>query len=352
MSFSAAVIGGGLAGLTAARELATSGLFSAVRVFEKSSSFGRLAAKRDKAAADVALQWDTGAQYFTARSTPFVQQVSSWQKEGVVGEWKAALAAIEKGNIMIKNQSESRFVAVPNMRAMCESLEKEISARGVVLHKNTRVLNIKREGSSWLLSTESKITSEGLSDRFSHVVVAAPAPQALSLLSSSPLADKIKKARMAGCWALMLAFAQPLNVSFQGAFVNGSSISWVANNSSKPGRPQNGAECWMVHASPDWSDAHIEDKEEEVTKHLKETFYDALKLESSLEPLYARVFKWRYASVPEPLNDGFLADERAEVFVCGDWCNGGRVEGAFMSGYLASKQLISSLKSHQQSSSL
>jgi hypothetical protein len=86
--------------------------------------------------------------------------------------------------------------------------------------------------------------------------VAGITDQATSL---AQLATSVQQATPAPCFSLMLAFKEPLagvpfdSASFEpglgGSSNSGSShaFQWVANNSSKPGRPQDGApQCWVA----------------------------------------------------------------------------------------------------------
>ena len=43
-------------------------------------------------------------------------------------------------------------------------------------------------------------------------------------------------------------------------------LAWIANNSSKHGRT--GADCWVVQASPSWSEDRIDAPTEEIEKSL------------------------------------------------------------------------------------
>lgn len=71
-----AIIGSGMAGLSAAHALAAAGLN--VQLFDKSrGSGGRMASKRSDAGS-----LDLGAQYFTARDRRFVEVVQQWQARG------------------------------------------------------------------------------------------------------------------------------------------------------------------------------------------------------------------------------------------------------------------------------
>ena len=80
---------------------------------------------------------------------------------------------------------------------------------------------------------------------------------------------------MNGCWALMLAFEESLNLGFDGAFVHQSPLSWIARNSSKAGRDGD-SETWVVHAAAEWTEAHIDDSPEEIRPVLIEEFWNAV----------------------------------------------------------------------------
>ena len=79
-----AVVGGGLAGFTAAHQLNKAGHH--VQVFEKSRGRGgRLSTRR---MAD--WQVDHGTQYFTVRSDLFKAEVERWQQLGWVVPWQVS----------------------------------------------------------------------------------------------------------------------------------------------------------------------------------------------------------------------------------------------------------------------
>jgi renalase len=76
-----AVIGAGIAGLAAAQRLKRSG--AVVTLFEKSREVGgRMATRRIDD-----LQFDHGAQYFTATGDGFDALVEQWRTAGHVTEW-------------------------------------------------------------------------------------------------------------------------------------------------------------------------------------------------------------------------------------------------------------------------
>ena len=80
-----AVIGAGLAGLTAAGVLAKHG--HQVVILEKARGpGGRMSTRRDGN-----VRFDHGAQYFTARHPRFIAQVEAWQEIGLVQRWNCLL---------------------------------------------------------------------------------------------------------------------------------------------------------------------------------------------------------------------------------------------------------------------
>ena len=85
MAKSIAIIGAGIAGLSAAQTLR--GARCKVSVFDKSrGSGGRLASKRSAFG-----NLDLGAQYFTARERNFSAQVEHWHQQGLIDTWQPHL---------------------------------------------------------------------------------------------------------------------------------------------------------------------------------------------------------------------------------------------------------------------
>jgi len=54
----------------------------------------------------------------------------------------------------------------------------------------------------------------------------------------------------------------------------------------------------------------------------------------------AQAHRWRYAQAAEALDLGCLWDGELGLGVCGDWCQGSRVEGAFLSGMAAAGRVL------------
>lgn len=322
---SVAVVGAGISGLTCARMLADHGF--PVTVFEKSRGVGgRMATRRTPNG----LRFDHGAQYFTARDRQFRKYVESWIQDGVVRSWNANIVVLADGAIKERKSGTDRFVATPGMNAICKHL-----ANGVDVRFQTQIASIDRTSDQW----QMKSTDGADLGVFDVAIVSAPAIQSANLLSAVPdLADQARGTEMSGCWAMMLAFESSLGLDFAGAFVHESAISWIANNRSKPERGD-GPETWVLHASADWSEAHMEQEAATIERLLIEEFWNATGL-APTEPSYVTSHRWRFAIPPNPLAESCLFDEALRIGACGDWCAGPRVEGAFLSGVAAADRVL------------
>lgn len=341
---SIAIVGAGLAGITAARTLTQSG--HQVTVFEKSRGLGgRMASRRSDFG-----RFDHGAQYFTARDPRFLKALEWVQTTapGTVQQWQTRDET--------KNQTkETRWVGVPGMNALAAHIGASLLAANSI-HLETRVTRIVRTlnaSAGWSIEALGPSEQAVSVGSFDHVLLALPSAQTVQLLQTSNLQSEwlpaIDAVEVAPCWTLMLAFPEVLidqstadkktNSTFgpkwNAAHSENKRVVWVARESSKPGR--DGVERWVVQATPAWSKKHLEDNPERVQAKLLKAFAEITGIRA--QPSHMQVQRWRFALTQKPLqvvgsNDGkaFLYDSENGVGVCGDWCRGHRVEDAFVSG--------------------
>lgn len=325
-----AVIGAGLAGLSCAQALLQAG--HTVHVFDKSRGpSGRMSTRR---AEDDNGPWqcDHGAQYFTARNPAFRAEVARWQQAGVAALWNARLASFDGNAWTTPATPLERFVGTPRMTSPAAWLVQHLGEPALAQWQTT-VQRLDHSEGGWTITS----AEHGLhSPRYSAVLLAVPAPQAVPLLAPvSPAGSAIAaSARMRGSWAVMLRYASPVALPWEGAFINTGPLRWVARDSSKPGRT--GQETWLLHASPEWSEAHIEDSAEAVTTALL-TAFAAL---GGPAPLAATAHRWRYADTEPALTQGSWWDAQMRLGLCGDWLHGGKVEGAWLSGRALAQQVL------------
>ncbi|SDF92310.1 hypothetical protein SAMN05216241_103180 [Limimonas halophila] len=307
-----AVIGAGPAGLMCARTLADQGV--AVTVLDKGRRVGgRTAAKR--LWADV--HADHGAPWFRADDPRLAPFVESWLDQGVILPWDPELTG-----------DDGRYVPVPHSRALAEHLAADLDVRSGV-----RVDRLTRDAGAWSLTTDA-----GVFGPFDRVVVAVPAPQAAELLAPCPaLAEAARGVRYAPCITAMARFAAP--VSGVPDVVRGNGPARMAiRNSAKPGREMN-EEVWVLHGDPAWSAEHLDDDADAAAGELVAAFRQRVE---APEPVAVTGHRWRYARAETPLDAGCLFDGDAGVGACGEWCLGGGIDDALLSGMAMAGRVFAS----------
>jgi predicted NAD/FAD-dependent oxidoreductase len=310
-----AVVGAGIAGLSCATHLQALGF--EVEVFEKSRGpSGRMSTRQGEG-------WsaDHGAQYFTARDPLFKQALDAWIADGIVSRWNPKIGVFEEGRWRESSGNEPRYVSNPGMNAIGKHL-----ASTLTLHLNQTIDQLMPINDQWQLSS----TESGLFiSRFDFLVLALPAPQAAVLTNALPTGIQAisHSVNMDGCWTVMARFSERPNLPFDAAFVNGEKISWICRNQSKPLR--SGQESWTIQASPKWSQENIELAPQEASIQLLAC---AKQLGLDCSDAEIAIHRWRYASGFTNPSPEFVFLPKFNLGLCGDWLNGGRVEGAWLSG--------------------
>lgn len=326
-----ALIGAGISGLACASKLRASGC--EIMIFEKSRGVGgRIATRRG----EEGLTYDHGAQYFTARDPRFLSAVESWQVLGLVEKWNGLFVSLTRGVTQSLETETDRYVGVPGMTSFARHLSK-----GMAIAGETRVGSIRRSDDQWEVVSDREVSL----GHFDWVLSCAPPLQTGEIFRGhTSLTEKIDTVQMQPCWAIMLELSQPSHIPFDGAFVQESTLSWIARNSSKPQRRAT-PETWVLHASPEWSQENLEQPAEVVKETLLAAFHEAT---GHVTTGKATAHRWRYSRPATPLTESFLLDSANKLGACGDWCNGSRVEGAFLSGQALAEQLQNHFESGRQ----
>jgi photolyase PhrII len=327
------VVGAGLAGLACARTLADHNL--EVVVLDK----GRTPGGRASGRREGGRVFDHGAQFFTARSEWLTRHVRSWEADGVVARW--APRVVQTGGARPRGDA-TWWVGAPDMGALAAHL-----AKGLDVRQSVKVTRIERHSEGeWRLHADAHDVSASASAHPAFaadaVVVTCPAAQTATLLAPvhADFAAAAAAVPLTPCWAVMLAVEGAGDLGADVLEDGEGAVRWAARDTSKPGRSvRAGVEQWVLHASPSWSLAHLEDEPEDVGEALARNFLCARGLGRS-SCTFVDAHRWRFARGHQGKRESALFDPTLALAVCGDGWNGSRIEGALTSGVAAAGRLL------------
>ncbi len=325
-----AVIGTGLSGLVFANML---GDAAQIKLFEKSGGYGgRMATRRHDA-----FQFDHGAQYFTARSKSFGMFLEPFIAAGVVARWHARIVEIGSDGISSNHlwtDERPHYVGWPGMNAFGRAIGEKLDT---VLE--THVAEISGQAGDWWLR-DFKGRDLG---RFDWVVSSVPARQ-VSILMPQEFChlEAVEGCNMPGCYTLMLGFAKPLALEWDAARVKDAAISWISVDNSKPGRV--GGTSLLVQTNNQWAEANMEREAQDVIAQLMAETSRVIGQDIRQDINKAKhvaLHRWRYANPDQRQEERSFIDFQQQLAAIGDWCIGGRVESAFLSGRDAARRIRS-----------
>jgi len=302
------IIGAGMAGLTAARELARIGW--TVTVLDKGRGVGgRMATRRIEQA-----RADHGAQYFSAKTPEFQAYVQQFLTNGIVSEWS------------LPDTDHPRYVGRDGMSAVAKQLALDLDIR-----TGERAIKIETTNTGCRVLTDTGGCYEADS-----LLVTIPVPQAQTLFNDSDFVlSEPEQAALAAvaykpCLAVIVALNQPSWIPAPGIlrFEEGP-IAWVADNQQKgisPNQPS-----VTIHASHAFSQAHLDDDLNAVGQGLIDQLTELLPADAVAT---YQVHRWRYSQADQRHNEPFLRiNAPIPLLIGGDGFGMGNVEGAFLSGY-------------------
>jgi len=313
-----AIIGAGLSGLSFAHLLKD---YAEITLFEKARGVsGRMSTRSAEP-----YFFDHGAQYFTARTKPFQNFIQPLLDQGIIERWNARYVKFKSNHIIESKKwidDEPRYVGVPGMNQVGKFLSK-----GLNIYINTKIVSLKYQD-KWELTDD---TDQQYSD-FDWIICTTPSPQVVELLPESfAYYGDIKATQMRACFSLMLGFEKSLPLEFEATHVTDSDLSWIAVNSNKPKRSGNFS--LIIHSSEKYAEVHIDDDREKVMQYLMDETSHIIGHDVSTAN-YKNIHRWRYANnADKKQKNPIFLDHHHKIAVCGDWCVGGRVEGAFISAY-------------------
>jgi predicted NAD/FAD-dependent oxidoreductase len=330
----AIVVGAGLSGLVAARELTAAGVD--VTVLDKGRSVGgRLATRRIGAA-----KLDHGAQFFTVRTPAFQRRVDDWLERGVVGVWSHGFGAAHSvgvpsatggdANAVPPGDGHPRYVGLDGMNAIAKDLR-----HGLVVETETMAFAVRAGGKSapgrWQVAID-----DGTSRWADAVVLTCPLPQSFALLVDTgiDLDETLFRTEYDRTIALLATLDGPGAVPPPGGVQDADDVfSFIADNHAKG---ISAMSAITFHANPTWSETHW-DHDEHALAALAAAATPWLGRSAIVD---CQLKKWRFATPrtvwPEPC---WIAGD-STIVLAGDAFAGPRIEGAHNSGLAAAHALI------------
>ena len=327
------IIGAGICGLMAARELTKNG-YQVWLIDKARGAGGRMATRRIDNAV-----FDHGAQFFTSRSEEFSALVTELQKAQVTHEWYRGYPS----PMIHKSERYPRFCGVQGMTDVPKFLAQDLS-----IH-----LNEVAQGIDWI-DEKWHVESSVMHYKADALICTPPVAQSLELFKGNfQLPDAaqlaLQKVTYEPCWAVLAQLDGPSQIPPPGALhLENGPLSWIADNHQKGISPQ--PVSVSIHANGNWTQEHFEDEPQQVIQLLLQAAHDYL----GAEVISAQAHRWRYAK-PLVTHDApfYHVGHPAPLFFAGDAFvspgAGPRVEGAALSGLAAARalhELFTTSKAH------
>jgi predicted NAD/FAD-dependent oxidoreductase len=349
-----AIIGAGIAGLSAGQALAKKG--HEVHVYEKSRGVGGRMATRYTDETGV-YRFDHGIGFFSTQSEEFTRQVDHWSAKKLVKPWgeKAYRLGPEGQHIPFletlsaeHHSSKKWFTSTQGMNR----LGKEMS-RAVHVHPNAHVSGLtfyggqahgSRKKKPWLLNFRDSNMVEA-----DAVIVATPAPQAYGILNTChdevdtyKIIREIDVVRYLPTFTVMALVDSSKTVPWSTLIIESPTLQMISNETMKHESLGNHKDDesirYVLHSTHKLAQKAVNTVNRESvwpqlqSELLKEASY--ILGDWIQHPLWAQSHAWRYAECNNPLNMPYLTNgrEEAPLAVVGDYFKGSSVEDAYVSG--------------------
>ena len=342
--FDVIVIGAGIAGLVCAQQLQSCGY--KVVVVEKSRGLGgRVATRRlsDTRA-------DHGACYLSPKGELLGRFVQLLCSRGILQVWTDTVYKYSTTQQLQAAAGSPRYIAPDGMSAIAKFLATGLEIRlQMRVEAITPVRAHEPRPLQWHLSFDSSntITQPPLTAK--AVVMAIPAPQALTILQ--PLAEtglpavfleQLRCVEFDPCLTVIAGYPALLDRATDWkaiTFVDDSDLGWIGLDSSKRLKPGQSL-VFVLHSSAEFARLHLEAEDLQPFGRNLLTRASEYLLPPLAEPEWMQVHRWRYAFPSHPLQATYLSTTTPLPLVCcGDWCGGNLIESAMHSGIAAAEQI-------------
>jgi renalase len=331
-----AIIGAGIAGLTAGNILAKAGHH--VTVFEKSRGFGGRLATR-YGGSDNHLRMDHGLSYLPVGGVDFQRFVKGLIGDRILAEWTDHLALHDGSTLYPEHPAMERsplYVAPGGFNSIGRHLARHVD---VVLEKKvggiTLVAPKRTVKSSWVVNF-----TDGSVFEADAVIVAVPATQAEAIVQTAQdewgvryLVRKLSDVRYASGYTLLAGYGPRARPDWTGITCQNPTISLIIHESGK--RPDFAETVLVAHSTAEFAASQVGQDPESVANSMIHALAP-IAGDWAAFPKWRQIHFWRYLTPLTPMADlPYLEMERtdAKLALIGDYFGGGHpIEAAYLSG--------------------
>jgi len=322
-----AVIGAGIAGLVAARDLSDAG--HEVVVFEKSRGMGgRMAARRSEGGAVV----DHGLP------------VLDVPRDGVLAGYVVELATDDLVEVDAPGQPvPGRSTEGAPQLAWASGMTRfpKALAHGLEVVTDTRVAAIRADGEMLEVAQDQGNTL----GTYDWVIVTAPGAQAADLLDHSPRGAVRAADLRAVPYDLAVMVLAGVAVEPPEWFAHRpltGPITYVTSETAKERAPVDGVASFVVRLDPDVSERLMEASDAAVLAEALPALAKVLG-KPAATPAWTQVKRWRYSTARDRLDQQVMNPEGTRVLVAGDAVAAGpRMEDVAATGQWAARRILDS----------
>ena len=317
------IVGAGISGLMAARELKKNGY--QVVVLDKGRGLGgRMATRRMGGA-----RLDHGAQFMTTRQPAFAAIIEEALAAGVLRTW------FQHGVMDRDPAGHPRYCGIHGMTDLPKYL-----ARQLKVLCSQHVCKLQRNGSWWQAEVANGEFFEA-----QHLLLTAPLPQALELLATAEFdffgsdVDDLKSINYDKGLATLVLLDGPSGIPHAGALpLSIGPLSWIGDNTQKGISPN--VSAVTLHADAAFAARYWD---------APDTVRGPLMLEAARPYLQSNVqeykcHRWGFTLPKNPWHQPCYHRPEYALTLAGDAFGGPRIEGAALSGLAAAKAIISTNK--------
>jgi renalase len=342
-----AIIGAGVAGLAAARELHRRRPDLAITLYEQAARpGGRVLTGRRPGFA-----FEHGAQNLRAPTAAIERLLAADLAAGELRDIGLPVWTFDRAEVIGEGDpaqnAEPKWIYVAGNDRLVDRL-----TAGLDIRANTPIERIERSGLGWRLYGASSPAALATA---SAVLVTSPAPEAARLLSNSDFDSKgregllgeLARASYRRCISIALACNQPLAQPFY-ALVNidrAHPISWLALEHAKgPEHCPPGHSLLVAQMGARWSIDRWQAPDHELAGEALALAGDLLG-ETLIQPLWSDVYRWPYALPDAGADFETLNSGASGLFFAGDYTAAlGRVHLAIESGWRAAEAISQAIE--------